>query len=240
MTGGTRDEAGILVPYPPVGLNLAQWFDALTSLGFTQYPILTDGTTLFDIPLNATTDQIANITFRVGSDAFFNCALNAVAYSAAKHNVFASTYSFMFNRTYSSTNYTRDWCQPGNTTSHPYGDPSLEYYKCHGGEKLYVFGNVRLGLPDRDGHDVTFSQLVVDYWAAFAWSGNPNPDKEKLEKMGYWGTLAEVVRMGKWKEVQEGKSAWMWLQVDGGMKERFGDLEQCKFLGLPLEYMESS
>jgi hypothetical protein len=154
--------------------------------------------------------------------------------------MFASTYSFMFNRTYSPTNYTTDWCQPANSTAHPYGDPSLEYFKCHGGKQLYVFGNVRLGLGDRDGLDVPFSQLVVDYWSAFAWNRDPNPVKESLQTRGYWGTLAEVERAGKWEEVQEGKSAWMWLQWGGGMVDKLPELEQCSFVGLPLDYMETS
>lgn len=144
----------------------------------------------------------------------------------------------MFNHTYSPTNYTRDWCQPANTTSHPYGDPSLEYYKCHGGEQLYVFGNLRLGLPDRDGLDVPFSQLIVDYWSSFAWNRSPNPDKGVLKAKGYWGTLKEVEKVGKWDEVG-GKSKWMLLQWDGGMKG-FDELDQCGFVGLGLDYMEAS
>jgi hypothetical protein len=47
---------------------------------------------------------------------------------------------------------------------------------------------MRLGLPDREGFDVLFSQLIVDYWSSFAWNGNPNPKREVLDARGYWET----------------------------------------------------
>ncbi len=31
-------------------------------------------------------------------------------------------------------------------------------------------------MPDRDGLNIAFSQLVLDYWSSFVRTGSPNPD----------------------------------------------------------------
>ncbi|KUJ11597.1 alpha/beta-hydrolase, partial [Mollisia scopiformis] len=236
IVGGVRDEFAILdTYYPPAGITIEQYFDALSSEDFTQYPVLTNGTALFSIPPNPTADEIFNITVRVGTDGLFNCALEAAAYSAAKNNVFKKVYSYQFNRTYSPTDYTTTWCSAPLTASRPFGDPEMEYYKCHAGEQLYTFGTMKWGLPDRDGLDVLFSQWVVDYWTAFAWTGNPNPKKEYLEARGYWSTLERISKTGVWDQVAVNSSAWRVMQWDGFMAQEYPEQEQCAFLGLPLD-----
>lgn len=244
ITGGNRDEVGIMIPYPYAGLTIAQWFGILASFDFTQYPVLTNaaGQSLFSVPADQsslTQDQIANITWHVGSDGLFNCALVAAAHSASQHEVFKSIYAYQFNRTYGPIGYTNAWCSAPITASRPLGDPEQEYYKCHGAEQWYTFGNLRLRTQDRDGLDVPFSQLIVDYWASFAWSGNPNPQKDYLEARGYWTTLEQTKSAGSWDTVVPGESAWRVLQWDGFTLKDFPEQEQCGFLGLPIDYFET-
>ncbi len=63
---------------------------------------------------------------------------------------------------------------------------------------MIIFATVaRVGLPDRDRRDMKFIQLVVDYWAAFARWGDPNPESEWLRARGYKGTLAELETVGR-------------------------------------------
>ncbi|KAH6711017.1 Alpha/Beta hydrolase protein [Leptodontidium sp. MPI-SDFR-AT-0119] len=193
---------------------------------------------LFDIPASPTTNQIHNIAERVMTDGLYRCLEMAKAYSVSKHGVFSSLYSFQFNRTYSPTEYVKPECEPPKTAARPFGDPDQEYYKCHGGEQLLVFGNIRRELPDRDGLDVTFEQLVVDYWSSFAWSGNPNPDRRYLEARGYYQTLAQTEKTGRWKQVDVTKPAWRLLQWNGDQVS-FSEKEQCQALGFPLDYYEN-
>jgi len=207
-------------------------------LGINTTEILNSG--LFDIPSDPilTVAQIFNVSERIGTDGFFLCLEEAKTYSAAKHNVFQSLYSYNFNRTYSTTNYTNKWCQAPPTASRPNGDPNLEYFKCYGAEQLIVFGNIKLGLPDRDGLDVPFEQLIVDYWSSFARTRNPNPEKEYLLARGYWETLAQVEAVGEWEQVVASRPQWRQLQWNGFQRD-FQEIEQCVELGLPLDYYET-
>ncbi|PVH88824.1 alpha/beta-hydrolase [Cadophora sp. DSE1049] len=240
MTGFNKNEYMIDLTAPEPGQTIEEVFAELgsqLSIDFAPLiPILKSG--VFDIPANPTLNQIRNITERVMTDGLYRCLEMAKSYSAAKHNVFSSLYSFQFNRTYSPTGYTKPECEPPKTETRPFGDPDLAYYKCHGGEQLIVFGNIRRELADRDGLDVPFEQLVVDHWSSFAWSGNPNPDKNDLESRGYHQTLAQIEKAGKWKQVDTNRPTQRLLQWNGGQVS-FSEKEQCEALGFPLEYYET-
>lgn len=100
-----------------------------------------------------------------------------------------------------------------------------------------MFGNLRRQLPDRDGLDVPFEQLVVDHWAAFARTGSPNPDRGWLKARGFLGTLAETDRVGKWKELKTDRLENRVLQW-GAKDVAFPERHQCEILGLGLEHFE--
>lgn len=189
----------------------------------------------------ATPAQIFNATMRLATDWLYACNSLATAYSAARNGAFKETFFFEFNRTYSPRGYTQPWCDPPATPAHPYGNPAQdEYFKCHAGEQMIVFGTeARAGVPDRDGLDVPFMQLVVDYWAAFARKGDPNPDKRWLRARGYEGTLAEVERAGRWEAVAAEKPTMRVLQW-GGRQVPLGQghAEVCAGLGAPLDKFE--
>ncbi|EPE06532.1 carboxylesterase from carbohydrate esterase [Ophiostoma piceae UAMH 11346] len=83
----------------------------------------------------------------IATDGEFTCYSLTKSYSAAKHNT-----------------YTKLWCTPAKTKSRPYNDSGAKYCKCHAGEHTVVFAaEARDGLPDRDGFNISFMQLVVDY-----------------------------------------------------------------------------
>ncbi|KAL2132246.1 hypothetical protein VTI74DRAFT_4041 [Chaetomium olivicolor] len=258
LLGINRDEMGVYISpsqYPPAGVPFTTYFDAVASAAFGAPPGLSSLLGLNDpsrpfpgLPPSvftpaATPSEIFNASVRLATDWLYTCNSLAKAYSASKHHAFKQSFFFQFNRTYSPRGYTQPWCDPPATPSHPHGDPSQEYYKCHAGEQMIVFGTLaRNGLPDRDGLDLPFARLVVDYWAAFARTGDPNPERGWLKARGYESTLREVERTGRWEPVEVGgeKGPTMMLLQWGGKQVGLGEghNEVCKGLGAPMDVLE--
>ncbi|KAK5654525.1 hypothetical protein OQA88_7154 [Cercophora sp. LCS_1] len=263
MVGVTRDEAGIHLAedaYPTPNDTLASYFEAniarqsnmadnasailgldrphnISLFSGVQLPTDLSNTTRLLTPA-----QILNTTIRITTDAVFTCHGLAKSYSAAKHAAWASTYFFSFNRTYQTNGYTRPWCTPQKTEARPNGDPDAEYMKCHAGEQIIVFGTALwAGYPDRDGFDVPFMQLVVDYWAAFARAGDPNPEQEWLQARGdsHAHTLEQMDKTGRWEQVDPKKPTMRVLQWNGAQVP-FPEGDVCAALGAPLDVFEKN
>ena len=169
------------------------------------------------------------------------CDNQALAFSAARHRAFPSVYVYSFNRTYQSPGYSNFACDAPPTASRPLGDPDGEYLKCHAGEIIYTVGSLRRWRKDRDGLDTPFARLIVDYWSAFARTGDPNPEEEFLRARGYQSTLDQLeVNGGSWEPVNADRPQLRWLQWGEGEKMvGFQDVKQCEALGLPSNFFES-
>lgn len=252
MTGYNRDEAGVNIDaaaYPSNDTTLATYFNAEVARQFSM-PSNASSILGLDKPANIsvfsgrptalTPAQILSASVRIATDAVFTCYGLANTYSAAKHSAYKSAYFYQFNRTYQTSGYTRPWCIPPKTAARPDGDPDGEYMKCHAGEQMVVFGTERRGgFPDRDGLDIPFMQLVVDYWAAFARTGDPNPEKGYLLARGHTNTLSQVEKTGQWEAVDPEKPTMRLLQWNGGQIPFDGEAEVCKALGAPLDVFET-
>lgn len=252
MTGINRDEAGVLIDnYPSNGRNFTEYFAnnvgnhfSLPASAAASFQLSAFGTAAAaqssSSAVAATPEQIFNASMRIATDGEFTCFELAKAYAGARNGAFRSTYAFEFNRTYSPSGYTRTWCDAPRTEARPHGDPDGEYYKCHAGEQLLVFGNVRrAGQADRDGLDVPFTQLVVDYWSAFARTGDPNPDRAYLRARGHHASLAQVEATGAWKSVDPLRPTIRLLQWNGAQVP-FVEQSQCEALGLPLDMLATA
>lgn len=241
MTGVNRDEVGVQINnYPQNGTTFTQYFQNQVRGNFGLSPDFAPSVSLdsFAPVQSPTPEQIFNASLRIATDGVFACFDLAKAYSAEKHSAFKSMYAFQFNRTYSPSGYTKPWCDAPKTTARPHGDPDAEYYKCHAGEQLVVFGNeLRAGQPARDEFDVPFMQLVVDYWASFARTGDPNPTEEYLIARGHLNTLDQLRSTGKWLPVSAERPALRLLQWNGGQIP-FPETDQCKAIGIPLDILE--
>jgi carboxylesterase type B len=244
ITGINRNEAGVLVDnYPEPNSTFASYATkalARYNLNPSFLPSLAQNTFTTSSSSANKTDAILNATVAVSTYGEFACLDIAKAFTGAHSGAFKQAYVYNFNRTYQTSGYTRPWCVPPKTAERPNGDPDGEYMKCHAGEQLVVFGNVRrAGLPDRDGRDVSFIQLAVDYWAAFARTGDPNPDERWLEARGHWSSLQQVRARGKWEPVGAERASVRNLQWDGGQFV-FGDadMERCRALGVPIDFLE--
>lgn len=235
MTGTNRDELGVDVPPFEDGDTVE---DALSFIeetwGFDASQLLESG--MFPLPENPSPEDLVKWIVRAATDGLYTCMEAATNHAAAKNGAFEELYAFEFNRTFNPKGYTQPHCDAPATEEFADGDPGREYMKCHAGEQMIVFGTVlRAGLPDRDGLDVGFMQLVVDYWSAFGWNRDPNPDAEYLRARGYHGTLAQVESVGAWKAAGADEANLMGLQWDGGHRE-LREAEQCEALGIPLDF----
>ncbi|KAK3988378.1 putative esterase/lipase [Cladorrhinum sp. PSN332] len=248
MLGITRDEAGVLIDdAPPTNATttFAAYFNGLASKHFG---LPQNTSSILNLPpavtSQASTDAIFNSSMSLLSSLVFTCPSLAKAYSASRHGTFKEVYYFSFNRTYQTNGYTRPWCIPPKTAKYPNGDPNLEYYKCHAGEQMVVFGSVaRAGLPDRDGNDTKFQRLVVDYWASFARTGKPDPEIKYMEVRGLLETKKEAKRVGKWAAVDWKAPRMRVLQWGGVGMTGFGDYGQkevCEAVKVPLDALEGT
>ncbi|KAK4182535.1 putative esterase/lipase [Podospora australis] len=245
MLGITRDEAGVLIDDRPASSDtLTNYLNSVASKHFSLPPNVSS---MLNLPSTFTAqtgpDQIFNTTLSLLTSMVFTCPSLAKAYSAAKNRAFKEVFYFNFNRTYQTSGYTRPWCVPPKTAAYPNGDPNQEYYKCHAGEQMVVFGSsARAGLPDRDGNDAKFQGLVVDYWASFARSGRPDPDAAYLKIRGLELTRKEIERVGKWEAVNAKAPKLRLLQWGGGKGlvgfAEAGQKEVCEAVGVPLNALE--
>ncbi|KAI0165861.1 hypothetical protein GGR57DRAFT_139501 [Xylariaceae sp. FL1272] len=193
---------------------------------------------LFPIPdLSNQSLALFNSTARLDTDGVFRCVDEATVWAAAQNNRFRSVHYYEFNRTYQLYDWPGlDVCQPPKTESHPFGDPSGEYFKCHSGELYLAFGNLaRMGLPLRDEFDLPFEQFVVDSFSSFARAYDPNPDSGYLRARGYVSTIEEAERSGTWRAVSDGSKIRRVLQWPVSEAE-FSESRQCDALGLGLDY----
>lgn len=239
MTGVNRDEEGILIPLI-LTTNLTQsilnqgYSNATKAAIFAnnkEFPLGT-GPTFNNTPVN----QVFNTTVRIATDRAFHCSDEYTAIAAASTGIWPRVYFYEFNRTYQEPDYnTTGVCGAPITSEHPYGDPELEYFKCHAGDLPISFGTfARSRYPERDEHDIPFAQLVVDYWTSFARNLDPNPDVGYLRARGYWDTLAQIAFAGPWQPVDAKKPEMMQLQWQGVMAP-LPDETQCAVLGQPFD-----
>ncbi|KAJ7472586.1 cholinesterase [Mycena latifolia] len=185
---------------------------------------------------NATLDTF-NVTSRVATDGEFRCLDQATAHSAAGHKVFQSVWAYQFDRSYMGYEPIPGVCDPPVTPTHPFGDPSLPYFQCHAGELYYNFGTLgQASLPFRDAHDLPFSQVTVDAWAAFARAYDPNPGAAFLAARGF-ATTAEALReWGAWKDVTSRVPVRVLAWPSRG--SAWLEQGQCEVLGLPFNLYE--
>ncbi|KZT39149.1 alpha/beta-hydrolase [Sistotremastrum suecicum HHB10207 ss-3] len=230
------DGADFIGSYPAAGTTAASAIAAVGISSTETSSILSSG--LFPVPNGAnSTLDVFNVTSRVATDGEFRCLDQATVAAAAKHNVFQSVWTYEFQKSYDGYEPFPAVCEPPKTATHPNGDPSQPYFKCHSGELYYVFGTLgQSQLPFRDSNDLLFSQLSVDAWTAFARTYNPNPSAAFLIARGYSTTADSLLKYGTWQPVTPSNPRPLRI-LDVPLKQ-VGYLEQpqCNLLGYPISY----
>ncbi|KAF4571495.1 type-B carboxylesterase/lipase family protein [Pleurotus pulmonarius] len=244
MWGWMAFDGAPFIGFPKDGQTLTQ---ALTSLFVTNETVaeeIAQSSNLFPIPSTANhTLDIFNITSRITTDLEFRCLDQATVFAAVRNDVFKSVHMYQFDRSYQTPGFSPNppTCEAPITASHPFGDPSLPYLQCHSGELYYVFGTLgQFPLPFRDDDDLGFNQFILDSWASFARTFDPNPSESFLQARGFEGTLLRVRQeRSKWQKVTKanlnGSQILRRLNLQTGASS-FLEKAQCEFLGFPLDF----
>ncbi|KAJ9651886.1 hypothetical protein H2198_008850 [Neophaeococcomyces mojaviensis] len=173
-----------------------------------------------------------NVTQRVATDDTFRCIDQATIYAGAANKVFPSAYYYEFERSINGYNPNNLPGAPA-TPEYPNGNPNEPYFKLHGADMPWVFGNFYDDL--RDAADLYSVQLVSGLFASFIRSGQPNPSEAYLRARGYNSTLVALQTVGKWLPVTSAEGVVRHLDYPG-WTSGFVDVEQCAWLGYSVEY----
>lgn len=126
-----------------------------------------------------------NVSQRVITDVGFRCINEAIVYAGSQSGVFLAAYYYTFERTnggYDPNGLGETGLSAGPVTpGYPYGNPNLPYFRLHGSEIGFTYGNVH----PRDAADTKATQLITGYFASFARTGDPNPSEAYLRARGY-------------------------------------------------------
>lgn len=232
MMGTMREDGAAFLSYPTTTNETG--FLAANDWAIPQSTL----DSLFPIPESANqTLALFNASSRLATDGIFRCADESIVHSGLEGGRFSDVYYYEFERSYQLPSFPgTSVCQPPVTSSHPNGDPSLPYFRCHSGELYLVFGNVAFqGLPERDEYDLPFEQFTLDSFTSFARTYDPNPDEAFLAARGYSNTSGELRRAGQWEPARKGD---LTLRALGwpSYRDSFREEPQCDGIGLPLTY----
>jgi hypothetical protein len=179
---------------------------------------------------NVTLDSF-NVSQRVATDLQFRCIDQATVYAATKSGAFPVSYYYQMQRAIGGYD-PNNLGGPPVTPGYPNGNPELPYFKLHGADMPWVFGN--LGTI-RDANDLYSIQLTSGYFAAFIKTYNPNPSAAYLLTRGYVKSLQAIQKTGPWEKVS-GEQGKIKLLDYPSYTSGFVDVPQCAFLNYSLPY----
>ncbi|KAL2846984.1 Alpha/Beta hydrolase protein [Aspergillus pseudoustus] len=234
--GNTANEGASFATYPSTSITteLEGIAESLHITPAKAQRILDSG--LFPSPNtgNLTLDAF-KIAQRIATDLLTRCPTQAALVAGiSSTRVFKRAYYYQTQRTITGglDSDHNSLGAPPRTSDFPLGDPDLPYFRLHGEDIPFIFGNLEY---IRDALDLHAAQLISAYFAQFIRSGNPNPHNEFLAARGYSLTLDAVNAFDKWESVK-GKEGPILLLDFPSEKAGFRDIEQCEFLGWPITH----
>jgi hypothetical protein len=168
------------------------------------------------------------VSARIATDKTFRCVDQSTVYSGTASRAFKKAYYYQFERSI-------DGYDPNNLGQPLNDDPNNPYFRFHGADMPWLFGTFnRL----RNAEDLWSGQLVSSYFASFVRDYDPNPDLKYLDQRGYDKVIEGVKKYGSWEEVDEGKKSGDEVRLLDWPSRNTGfvDVEQCNWLGYPLDY----
>ncbi|KAL3431310.1 Alpha/Beta hydrolase protein [Aspergillus tetrazonus] len=227
--GNVADEGASFIPYSNNIESELEGIQELLNISTTQTLKIIDSN-LFPSPNtgNITLDSFA-VAQRIATDIKVRCINQAALYAGVFAGVFKPSYYYQMQRTIGGTD-PNNLGGPPSSSEYPIGDPDLSYFRLHGSDLPFVFGNLDAA---RDPLDLFAAQLISSYFAEFVRSGQPNPDANYLAARGYERTLEAVQAFGPWEPVRNSSGPIHMLDFPSE-KTSFQSLKQCEFLGLPI------
>ncbi|KAK5132552.1 hypothetical protein LTR08_008869 [Meristemomyces frigidus] len=237
--GTTVNDGASFSTYPKVVVT-SENQGLMLGLGISQayaQSIIDSGLFPFYNTGNLTLDSF-NVTQRVATDNTFRCIDEATVYSGATSGAFKSAYYYTIDRTYEGydpNNLGASGLSQGPISpAYPNGNPELPYFRLHGSDLGFTYGNQ---YPLRDPQDLKAMQLISGYYAQFAKNGNPNPSIDYLNVRGYTNTTQGVQASGQWEPVS-GKTGPSKILDWPSPSVIFPDLPQCAFLNYSITYYQ--
>ncbi|KAH8636429.1 hypothetical protein IG631_08264 [Alternaria alternata] len=199
-----------------LGIN-STWAERIIQSGL--FPLTNTG--------NLTLDSF-NVSQRVATDKTFRCVDQSTVYSGVQSHAFQKAYYYQFQRSI-------DGYDPNNLGGPANDDPKNPYFRFHGADMPWLFGTLN---RIRDPEDLWSAQLVTSYFAAFIRGGDPNPSLKYLDVRGYDKVIEGVKKYGQWGQVDATRKTGDEIRLlDWPSKSAgFQDVEQCDWLGYPLDY----
>ena len=243
LWGSMADDGAAFIGYPTLTTDRNEAIQTVLA-GYSDIAtVVNNATELFPISTSTTnaTLNLFNLTSRIATDSQFRCLDQATVHSAIRNSVFPTAYYYQFDRSYQPHGYDPNApvCDAPITATHPLGDPSLPYFKCHSGDLYFEFGTFgQFSFEYRDDLDLPFSQLVLDYWTSFVRSHDPNPSLEFLSIRGHESTIEAIAASGHWDPVTSKKDTLRRLNYPPEQSD-FLESDQCTLLGLPIDYYDT-
>ena len=179
---------------------------------------------------NVTLDSF-NVSARVSTDIQFRCVDQATVYAASKTGAFPASYFYQMDRTINGYD-PNNLGGPPVTPGYPLGNPNLPYFRLHGSDMPWVFGD--LGEL-RDANDLYSIQLSTAYFGSFVKTGQPNPDFQYLTVRGYTTALSAIEKTGPWDAVRGDQGPIRRIDYPA-VASTFIDVPQCAWLNYSLSY----
>jgi carboxylesterase type B len=227
--GVTRDDGSSFSTYPKTPIaNHTQGLEVALGINSTWaqriiesklFPLINTG--------NLTLDSF-NVSARIATDKTFRCIDQATVYAGTTTRAFQKAYFYQFERTI-------DGYDPNNLGQPANDNPNNPYFRFHGAETPWIMGTLsRIRAPE----DLYSVQLTTSYFASFIRSYNPNPDLKYLDQRGYDKVVEGVKKNGQWLEVDASKKSGDEIRLLDWPSRNAGfvDVEQCAWLGYPLDY----
>jgi hypothetical protein len=236
MFGGAQNDGAAFSTYPTTPVeNESSGIQAALGISDEYAQLIIDsGLFPYYNTGNVTLDSF-NVSQRVATDNTFRCIDQATMYTGFRTDAFPATYSYQSDRAwggYNPNNLEQNGLQP--MPGWPNGDPYAPYFRLHGSDQPYAFGNLDPGQV-REAKDIYAVQLVTGYLAEFIRSGQPNPSEEYLSVRGYTETLNAIQVSGAWEKVDSSAGPIRHFDYPGFSSD-FTDLPQCAFLNYSINY----
>ncbi|KAL5000181.1 Alpha/Beta hydrolase protein [Aspergillus recurvatus] len=228
--GNVADEGASFIPYPSDNIESElEGIQESLNISTPQALRILDSN-LFPSPNtgNLTLNSFS-VSQRIATDTKVRCPNEATLYAGVSSGVLKPSYYYQMQRTIGGTD-PNNLGGPPPSSEFPNGDPDFPYFRLHGSELPFVFGNLN---TIRDPLDLYAAQLISSYFAEFVRSGQPNPDVNYLAARGYQRTLDAVQAFSPWEPVRNSSGPIHMLDFPSE-KASFQDLEQCEFLGLSI------